>query len=146
MYASFWRTPLFIGDSKFPFLVMMPGVAIVWGSILVGSVSAQEPITVKLLSGRKFTASVDARSNPQKLWLRFGSEGMSLLRPVAWEQIEIATYNGQKMHGLDLRTKVLNLASNHPTFDKTTVHFATQQRSYQTASQDTENALRGEHE
>ena len=48
---------------------------------------AGETVTLRLRSGRTFTASLDARSNETRLWLRFGSDSMIILRPVEWDAV-----------------------------------------------------------
>jgi hypothetical protein len=76
---------------------------------VVSSVRAGETITVELTSGRSFTGAVDARTDDERLWLRFGSHGTTLIRPIAWERIERAEHSGQWMAGDELRALAENL-------------------------------------
>src|SRR5262245_48101454 len=51
-------------------------------------------LSVKLASGREFTAHVDKRTD-ELLWLRFSGGGGSILRPIAWERVVAAQLDGK---------------------------------------------------
>lgn len=84
---------------------------------LVGSVSAaagqapeaaglSQPVTVELISGRSFTASVDARTDDAQLWLRWGVDSARLLRPIQWDRIREARVGQQTLTGAEFRRLV----------------------------------------
>ena len=63
-------------------------VAGILGVILSFSSEAQaQDVTVELISGESYTASIDGRTDADYLWLSFEGVGSTLLRPVAWESI-----------------------------------------------------------
>jgi hypothetical protein len=57
------------------------------------------PVQVQLNSGRTFRGWVDPKTSDQELWLRFETERMLLLRPIAWSQVREATCSGQRFTG-----------------------------------------------
>lgn len=64
------------------------------------------PVTVELLSGRQFTATVDPRTNDELLWLRWSEGSAQLLRPLRWEQIHRAHLGQVEVDGRQLRQLV----------------------------------------
>ena len=50
----------------------------------------QEQLTVVPRSGRTFTGYVDARTDVERLWLRFGESPSTILRPITWEAVASA--------------------------------------------------------
>ncbi len=64
---------------------------------------ASETMTVRLQSGRTFTAAVDARTDDNRLWLRFGAGSTVVLRPVAWSAIVDAWREGEPVDRRRLR-------------------------------------------
>ena len=66
-----------------------------------------EPVTVSLLSGRKFTAEIDARSTPERLWLRFDKEQGSILRPIEWDRV-VSAQQGEKTLSADELRRALD--------------------------------------
>ncbi len=59
-------------------------------------------LSVKLTSGREFTAHVDKRTD-DLLWLRFSSGGGNILRPIAWERVVAARLDGETVELSELR-------------------------------------------
>ncbi len=70
-------------------------------------------LTVRLASGRDFTASVDARTD-EMLWLRFSSGGGHILRPIAWERVVAAQLDGQDVEMKELRGLCARVKSDAP--------------------------------
>jgi hypothetical protein len=50
----------------------------------------RDPVTVELLSGRQFTATVDAKTDGESLWLQWNRGSARLLRPIAWHRVRRA--------------------------------------------------------
>ncbi len=59
-------------------------------------------LTVKLVSGREFTAHVDERTE-ELLWLRFSHGGGSVSRPIVWERVVSARLEGKNVELAELR-------------------------------------------
>lgn len=76
--------------------------------------AAAETITVRLRSGRSFTAAVDERTDGECLWLRFDKGTSHVLRPVAWNNIAAAWRAGQRLDPDDLRAAANELVSPAP--------------------------------
>lgn len=75
---------------------------------------AEDPmLTVRLASGRDFTAHVDARTE-EKLWLRFSSGGGNILRPIAWDRIVSAKLDGKDVDLPELRGICARVKSGAP--------------------------------
>ncbi|MGI8978236.1 MAG: hypothetical protein ACR2FY_03320 [Pirellulaceae bacterium] len=70
-------------------------------------------LTVRLASGRDFTAHVDARTE-ETLWLRFSSGGGNILRPIAWDRILAAQLDGQDVDLPELRGICARVKSGAP--------------------------------
>jgi len=69
----------------------------------VAAAPADGSVTVALLSGRQFTAEVDARTDGQQLWLRWTLGPNHVLRPVDWDRVVSVTtdeevYSGREFH------------------------------------------------
>jgi len=62
-----------------------------------GRPARAEAITVQLSSGRQLTAQVDPRTSEQQLWLRFGSDPATILRPVEWDRVAAAWQDGRAL-------------------------------------------------
>lgn len=69
-------------------------LAILAASVATSKSDAAEMITVTVKSGRQFTAEVDHRSDDSRLWLRFSTNSTTLLRPISWDSIVGAEYDG----------------------------------------------------
>lgn len=80
----------------------------------IGQLHAEDRmLTVRLASGRDFTASVDARTD-EMLWLRFSSGGGHILRPIAWERVVAAQLDGKDVKITELRGLCARLKSDAP--------------------------------
>lgn len=94
---------------------------IVWAGLLspTPAVSPQSPIpavsaaeaavSVRLVGGRTFIASIDHRTTTDRLWLRFGDDRIELLRPIKWDQVERVEIAGSEISGRELREFVMQL-------------------------------------
>ena len=76
--------------------------------------NAQETITVKLTSGRSFTGMVDQQTDNDRLWLRYGTNGTTVIRPIAWERVVQATHNGTNIDSPEVIDLAINLKSSAP--------------------------------
>jgi hypothetical protein len=70
---------------------------------------AGEKLVVRLRSGRSFAGQLDARSDEKQLWLRFGKESMSILRPLAWDSVVSASMQDREISLQQLREVVRQL-------------------------------------
>lgn len=86
-------------------------LALITAALLCARTSAAEPVRVELKSGRAYTAEVDAQTNDKQLWLRFGQPGAFLFRPIAWQQILRAEYNGKALTDRELRALAPEIAT-----------------------------------
>ena len=75
---------------------------------------AQDMITVEVASGRSFTGFVDQRTDDERLWLRYGTESTTVIRPIAWERVVGATHNGTNIASADLPDVASSLKSSAP--------------------------------
>ncbi len=71
--------------------------------LMLGWAFGQEPtagstglplVTVELKSGRHFTAGLDPRSGPERLWIRFGTSSLRITRPVDWDRVSRIVWGG----------------------------------------------------
>jgi hypothetical protein len=69
----------------------------------VRETAAKEPVTVRLASGRSFTAAIDGRSDTATLWLRFSADRSTILRPVAWSTVVGGAASGRELSIDELR-------------------------------------------
>ncbi len=93
---------------------LFPVVAICLLSLVAGIPSnAQEPerVSVELKSGRTFSGYVDARSDSERLWLRYGTASLTVLRPIDWGRITTARHNDEAIPTEELKSAVLLLRS-----------------------------------
>ncbi|MCE9546562.1 MAG: hypothetical protein K8T25_13730 [Planctomycetia bacterium] len=107
-------------------MLSMPRVALVAIASLVlaaltsaaATASETSPvISVTLQSGRTFEAAVDARTDRAQLWLRFDSSAGVLLRPVDWNRVTSAEYQGQRLTANELQGRVSELQSRSAIAD-----------------------------
>ncbi len=75
--------------------------------------AGDDRLTVALQSGRSFTAAVDARTDDERLWLRFGDDTARLYRPVAWRSI-IAAWRADQQIPLDQLRQVAEAMKTAP--------------------------------
>lgn len=73
--------------------------------IFAGAVAAQadELVSIELVSGKSFTAHVDARTDDEHLWLRFGSGGVLIRRAIEWDSVSKAQHKGQAIDNNELK-------------------------------------------
>ncbi|MDX1945987.1 MAG: hypothetical protein SFU86_11370 [Pirellulaceae bacterium] len=82
----------------------------VWLLVLRGAIPVRGQddlpgeLTVRLASGREFTAAVDSRTSDQHLVLRFARGRATVRRPIEWNRVVAATYQGGTVDLADLRT------------------------------------------
>jgi hypothetical protein len=81
---------------------------VLWAShtAVAGEVAAPPAdvhVTVRLTSGRSFTAAIDGRSDGTTLWLRFSSDRTTILRPVAWSAVSKGQADGRDVSTDELK-------------------------------------------
>ena len=76
-----------------------------------------ETVSVKLASGRWFTGEVDARTDTEQLWLRFGDSTTSLLRPIRWSRVEFGSITETALDLPEFKEHAMNLATSHNVFE-----------------------------
>jgi len=64
------------------------------------------PATVEVLSGRTFTAEVDARTDREHLWLRWSRGADCILRPIEWKRVVRVEIAGETFSGGEIRRAV----------------------------------------
>jgi hypothetical protein len=72
---------------------------------------AGDLVAVELVDGRAFEGRVDRRTDEQRLWLRFGSESITVLRPIAWEAVVGARHQGESIDAEQFRRLAEELAA-----------------------------------
>ena len=76
--------------------------------------ASETTISVRLSSGRTFTAMLDARTDSTQLWLRCEQAGAELLRPIAWDRVVSAEVAGQTISGEELCRLVIQMRQEIP--------------------------------
>ncbi len=71
-------------------------------------------MTVELKSGRVFTAFVDQRSDERLLWLRFEGSSTIIMRPIEWNRVVAARFDGKKRSSTQLQASLDGLVSAYP--------------------------------
>jgi hypothetical protein len=79
--------------------------------VIAAGAEAGEQMTVRLQSGRTFTAQIDARTDNRRLWLRFENGAMTLWRPVRWDRVVEGTYQGQTLTPAKVRAAAERIKS-----------------------------------
>ena len=51
-------------------------------------------VEVELKSGRHFTAAIDPRTSPRRLWIRFGTTTLRVVRPIDWQCVDRIVWRG----------------------------------------------------
>lgn len=74
-----------------------------------------ETVTVHLMSGRSFTAEIDARTDDARLWLRFDGASTTLYRPIAWDRVVRGNVAGRDMSAAEIRAGAKAWRSTKPT-------------------------------
>jgi hypothetical protein len=102
--------------------MIVVAASVLWQS-LAACVGAQSPeprtpeIEVELASGRLLRATVDARTEPSTLWLRFSRSAigeLTILRPVAWDQISRTRHAGRDYSAAEFRPVADELKQKAP--------------------------------
>lgn len=75
---------------------------------------ATEEIRVWVESGRDFSGHVDQRTDDDSLWLRLSSTGIEVIRPIKWERITKAEYEGNRLIATELKQLAAELKSPSP--------------------------------
>lgn len=76
-----------------------------------------ETVSVKLASGRWFTGEVDARTDTEQLWLRFGDSTTSLVRPIRWSCVEFGSIAETALALPEFKEHAMSLATSHNVFE-----------------------------
>ncbi len=82
---------------------MLAGMAIVVFALAGTNHSSATEVTVQLSSGRVFRGAVDARTDADRLWLRFSMESGFLIRPIDWRRVVSATQGDRPLTHDELR-------------------------------------------
>jgi hypothetical protein len=72
-------------------------------------------VSFELSSGESLRGVVDDRSDASTLWVRQQEGEVTLVTPVAWENVVEASVEGDDVGGRDARERLLRLASAGPT-------------------------------
>ena len=81
----------------------------------VGSVTAglsAEDLSVTVTSGRTFAGHVDQRTDASTLWLRYGGDNITIVRPIRWERVVSARYGGRDVNLETLPELAAHLQTN----------------------------------
>jgi len=73
--------------------------------------AADAKVSVQLVSGREFAGVLDARTNDEKLWLRWSIGTVEVQRPIAWERIKSVELNGEPIEVKELQEQAAQLAT-----------------------------------
>ncbi len=76
--------------------------------------AADASITVQLSSGRTFAATLDRRTDAERLWLRFGEGRIEILRPVDWGCVVAVAAAGHELSGVEFRQAVEQVRKEMP--------------------------------
>jgi hypothetical protein len=74
-------------------------------------------VTVELDSGRAFVGEVDAKSDDERMWIRFSQPGVTLLRPIAWDRIARVRRGDAVLTAGELRASLPSLATETPSVE-----------------------------
>jgi hypothetical protein len=74
----------------------------------------ESAVTVRLASGRTFTAELDPRTDANRLWLRWQRGKAAVLRPIHWERVVTAEVGGDELSGEALRRMVERVRQEDP--------------------------------
>lgn len=75
--------------------------------VLASQASAGQTVQVQVVGGRHVTAEVADRTDGQHLWLAFRTRSTEVLRPIAWDDVISAKWNGESLNGKDFRESAL---------------------------------------
>lgn len=68
-------------------------------------------VSVQLAGGREFAGVLDARTDDEKLWLRWTVGEVQLQRPIAWERVKSVELNGAPIEVQELQEQAAKLAT-----------------------------------
>lgn len=77
---------------------------------------ASEPVTVELESGERYTGFVGERTDASILWLRYGTQQTTVLRPIERSRIASLTYNGESVAPMTIPQLLNELKSRAADF------------------------------
>ncbi|HZZ29529.1 MAG TPA: hypothetical protein VFE46_16135 [Pirellulales bacterium] len=95
------QSAAWLGSGAFAFLLSQAAVATFAG----------EPIAVAVHSGRIFTGEVDSRTDGSQLWLRYSEPGLTLYRPIDWDNIVLAQRGDRQLSAVELKSQIDELKS-----------------------------------
>lgn len=78
-------------------------VTLIWAAAVFGGLGASsarlnaETVVVRLQSGRQLTAAIHQRTDETQLWLQYGSQSVSVIRPLPWQAIAWAAHEGEQL-------------------------------------------------
>jgi hypothetical protein len=78
-----------------------------------GELAAGQRIVVELVGGQQLVAQVDARTSPQRLFLRYERGGAEILRPIDWDHVTRGVVDGKDLEAAAFRAKALEIRSLH---------------------------------
>ena len=70
---------------------------------------ASEKVSVRLRNGTTVNAELDARTDEDRLWLRFGGGTTIVLRSIPWSNVASATHRGKRVPVTDLPDLAVSL-------------------------------------
>lgn len=73
--------------------------------------SENDELRVTLASGREFSGHVDPRTDNERLWLRAEGTATEVIRPIDWQRITAAEWDGSKLTAAELREMADQLKS-----------------------------------
>jgi hypothetical protein len=85
--------------------------------VTVGSATtalAAEPVMVRTKSGRTFRGEVDSKTDDARLWLRFGSTNVQIVRSIDWSQVVSVTSGGRTFDAAGFRPIAAKVSSAAP--------------------------------
>lgn len=73
--------------------------------------AAGQRVVVELTGGQQLVAQVDARTSPQRLWLRYERGRAEILRPIDWDRVTRGVVEGKDLEAAAFRAKALEIRS-----------------------------------
>lgn len=110
-----------IERSRYRCIALLIGVLLGWDGgqlgLLLGQVAPvvpQRAAKVLVVSGRRFVADVDVRTDAKCLWLRWNKGASYMLRPIDWQRVVSVELEGETYSGRELREAVAVLREVAP--------------------------------
>ena len=75
------------------------------------SSTAAETVVVRLQNGRQLSATIHENSDDQRLWLQYGTRAVTVIRPVAWQDIAEASHQDRQIDITQLKALAIRPAS-----------------------------------